>query len=34
MSTKHNIVAKISTEAEVIGMGVNLGLMYLLEEQG
>ena len=38
MSTKHNIVTKSSTEAEVVGvsdgMGGNLGLMYLLEEQG
>ena len=37
MSTKHNIVTKSSTEAEIVGvsdgMG-NLGLMYLMEEQG
>jgi len=38
MSTKHNIVTKSSTEAEIVGvsdgMGSNLGLMYLLQEQG
>jgi len=38
MSTKHNIVTKSLTEAEVVGvsdgMGGNLGLAYLLEEQG
>ena len=38
MSTKHNIVTKSSTEAEIVGvsddMGSNLGLMYLMEEQG
>jgi hypothetical protein len=37
-STKHNIVTKSSTEAEIVGvsdaMGGNLGLMYLMEEQG
>jgi len=36
MSTKHHIVTKSFTEAEVVdvsdGMGWNLGLMYLLEE--
>ena len=38
MSTKHNIVTKSSTKAEVVGvsdgMGGNLGLMNLMEEQG
>jgi hypothetical protein len=38
MSTKHNIVTKSSTEAEIVGvsdgMGSNLGFMYLMEEQG
>jgi hypothetical protein len=38
MSTKHNIVTKSSTEAEIVGvsdgMGSNLGVMYLMEEQG
>ena len=38
MSTKHNIVTKRSSEAEVVGvsdgMGENLDLLYLLEEQG
>ena len=37
-STKHHIVTKSSTEAEIVGvsdaMGGNLGLMYLMEEQG
>ena len=36
--TAHNIVTKISTEAEIVGvsdgMGINVGLRYLLEEQG
>ena len=38
MSTKYNIVFKSSTEAEIVGVpdviGSNLGLMYILEEQG
>jgi hypothetical protein len=38
MSIKHNIVTKSSTEAEIVGvsdgMGSNLGLMYLMQEQG
>jgi histone deacetylase 1/2 len=38
MSTKQGIVAKSSTEAEIIGvsdtLGANIGLMYFLEEQG
>jgi len=38
MSTKHNIVTKSSTAAEIVGMsygmGSNVDLMYLLEEQG
>jgi hypothetical protein len=37
MSTKHNIVSKSSTVAEIVGvsdgMGSNLGLMYLMEEK-
>jgi hypothetical protein len=37
-STKHNIVTKSSTEAEVVGvsdgLGANLGLLYLMQEQG
>ena len=36
--TKHHIVTKSSTDAEIFGvsdaMGGNLGLMYLMEEQG
>ena len=36
-STKHNIVTKSSTEAEIVvvsdAMGGNIGLMYLMEEQ-
>ena len=38
MSTKQNIVTKSSTEAEIVGvsdgMSFNLGLLYLLVEQG
>jgi len=38
MSVKHNIVTKSSTEAEIVGvsdgMGGNLGLIYLMQEQG
>ena len=37
-STKHNIVTKISTEAEIVavsdGLGENLRLMYLMQDQG
>jgi len=37
-STKHNIVTKSSTEAEIVGvsdgLGENLGLMYLMQDQG
>ena len=37
MSTKHNIVTKSSTEAEIVGMsdgmGGNLNLMYLLRNK-
>ena len=38
MSVKHNNVTKNSTEADIVGvsdgMGGNLGLMYLMKEQG
>jgi hypothetical protein len=37
-STKQNIVSKSSTESEIVGisdsLGVSIGLMYLMEDQG